>query len=85
MKTTIGPLWEFLKGPQLGVPLKCPVHPHSACGASAGVLNPGGARLALMWCAPGLVRAGVVGVGGVGGVGRWVDVRGREDGEKKGG
>lgn len=69
MKTTIGPLWEFLKDLQLGVPLKCPVHPHSACGASAGVLNPGGARLALMWCAPGLVRAGGGGVGWGGSLG----------------
>lgn len=47
----------IFKGPSIRRPLKCPVHPHSACGASAGVLNPDGARLALMWCASGLVRA----------------------------
>lgn len=48
MKTMIGPLWEFLKGPQLGV-RGSPRSSTFCMQASAGVLNPSVAQLSLMW------------------------------------
>ncbi|CAB1431482.1 unnamed protein product [Pleuronectes platessa] len=47
----------IFKGPSIRRPLEEPVRPHSACGPSAGVLNPGAARLsALGSAAAGLAR-----------------------------